>query len=232
MVPRSTVLGLLGLGVGLTFAVFSCSESTPSSSVLISVASSQTDVFETFEHQYEELHPDVDVRLNVGGSTTLINQIDEGASVDVVVVADQQAADAVTGSVVERQILNTNELVAIRFIDGPTIQTVHDLGNPELLVSACDESLPCGRLTEAVLDRIQLVIEVDSREPNVRLVRSRVAAGEVDVGFVYRSDLKNAPAEIVPLDLDLGGLANDVVVLQLTDSPIVDDLFEAIVSMT
>ena len=66
----------------------------------------------------------------------------------------------------------------------------------------------------------------------MRLVRSRVAAGEVDVGFVYRSDLNNAPAEIVPLDLDLGGLANDVVVLQLTDSPIVDELFAAIVSMT
>ena len=232
MVPRSTVFGLLGLSAGLTLAVFSCSESTPSSSVVISVASSQTDVFETFEHEYEELHPDIDVRLNIGGSTTLINQIDEGASVDLVVVADQQAADAVTGNVVERQVVDTNELVAIRFIDGPAIQTIDDLSDPKLLVSACDESLPCGRLTESVLDQMPLVIEIDSREPNVRLVRSRVAAGEVDAGFVYRSDLNNAPPEIVPLDLDLGGLANDVVVLQLTDSPIVDDLFDAIVSMT
>lgn len=232
MVPRSTVFGLLGLSAGLTLAVFSCSESTASSSVLISVASSQTDVFESFEHEYEELHPEIDVRLNVGGSTTLINQIDEGANVDVVVVADQQAADAVTGNIVERKVVTTNELVAIRFVDGPTIQTVDDLSDPELLVSACDQSLPCGRLTQAVLDRIPIVIEVDSREPNVRLVRSRVAAGEVDVGFVYRSDLNNAPVEIVPLDLDLGGLANDVVVLQLTDSTIVDELFAAIVSMT
>jgi len=226
------VFGLFGLSAGLTLAMFSCSESTPSASVVISVASSQTDVFEAIEAQYEDLHPDIDVRLNVGGSTTLINQIDEGASVDIVVVADEQAADSVTGSVVERQVLDTNELVAIRFIDGPPIGTVDDLGNPELLVSACDESLPCGRLTQAVLEQSPLVIEIDSREPNVRLVRSRVAAGEVDVGFVYRSDLDNAPAEVVPLELDLGGLANDVVALQLTDSPIVDDLFAAIVSMT
>ena len=232
MVPRSTVFGLIGLSAGLTLAVFSCSESTPSTSVLISVASSQTDVFEAFEQQYEDSHPDIDVRLNVGGSTTLINQIDEGASVDVVVVADQQAADAVTGNIVEREILSTNELVAIRFIEAPPIQTVDDLSNPELLVAACDESLPCGRLTQAVLDRIPRAIEIDSREPNVRLVRSRVAAGEVDVGFVYRSDLFDAPAEVVPLELDLGGLASDVVVLQLTDSPLVDELFTAIVSMT
>ena len=82
------------------------------------------------------------------------------------------------------------------------------LGKPDLLVAACDPEVPCGALTEEVLtdagaemgvcppsggegrvrcDAARLV--VDTHEPNVRSVLTKVMLGEVDAGLVYATDL-------------------------------------------
>ena len=97
------------------------------------------------------------------------------------------------------------------------------LGNPDLLVAACDPEVPCGALTEEVLtdagaemgvctsasggeggeragcDAARLV--VDTHEPNVRSVLTKVMLGEVDAGLVYATDLAAGGEDVFGIPL-------------------------------
>ena len=66
--------------------------------VLVSAASSLTDVFGEIEVAYEAAHPGVDVVLKLGASSTLAAQIVEGAPVDVFASADTATMSTVVAA--------------------------------------------------------------------------------------------------------------------------------------
>ena len=56
----------------------------------VSAAASLKDAFQEIAAQYKRQHPDVDVKLNTAGSGALLQQLLQGAPVDVVAFADQK----------------------------------------------------------------------------------------------------------------------------------------------
>ncbi|WP_411431319.1 molybdate ABC transporter substrate-binding protein, partial [Saccharomonospora iraqiensis] len=85
-VPRTLVAVLLAVS---TLVVAGCGGvSARDRTLTVFAAASLTGVFGELERHFENRYPDLDVRLNVGGSARLARQIVEGAPADVFASAD------------------------------------------------------------------------------------------------------------------------------------------------
>ena len=166
--------------------VAACSKSERE--LLVSAAASLGEAFADIEDEFEALHPDVDVLLNLGGSPTLANQIAEGAPVDVFASADELTVGTLDPEVLtgEPAIFATNRIQIVVTGGNPGgVTGLVSLENEDLLAGSCDFSVPCGRLTEVVLVDAGLTVDFDTFEANVTAVLSKVRDGELDVGLVY-----------------------------------------------
>ncbi len=57
------------------------------------------------------------------------------------------------------------------------------------LVGLCAEGVPCGDAARTVLAAAGVEPSVDTDEPNVRALATKIADGELDAGLVYVTDL-------------------------------------------
>jgi molybdate transport system substrate-binding protein len=161
----------------------------------VSAASSLTDVFTVIEVRFENQHPGVDVRLNLAGSSTLREQILGGAPVHVFASADPQNMEAVTELLVDpAATFATNRLVLAVPAGNPGgIGGIDDLARDDLLIGTCAPQVPCGRLAAAVIETAGVAPAIDTREPDVRSLVTKLEAGELDAGLVYLTDALRTP---------------------------------------
>jgi molybdate transport system substrate-binding protein len=141
--------------------------------------------------------------VQAGGSTQLATQIVEGAPADVFAAASESAMDIVTQT--PNAVFATNDLVLATPAGNPgEVEGLEDLARGELVVAVCDPAVPCGELTQAVLEDQGLEIAPDTEEPNVRAVLNKIVLDEVDAGPVYRSDAVAAGDSVntIPIDSD------------------------------
>lgn len=167
------------------------------STVNLFAAASLTDAFAEVEAAFEDEHPDVDVVLNLAGSSALREQILAGAPADVFVPADP--ADATGGDPVP---IATNELQLVVPAANPgDVDGLADLADPDLLVGLCAVEVPCGRLARGALEAAGVEASVDTEEPDARSLLTKVAEGELDAGLVYRTDVLAAGDAVRGIDL-------------------------------
>ena len=95
-----------------------------------------------------------------------------------------------------------NPLVVVTPSGNPAgIESLRQLASDDVLVGLCAPAVPCGSLARELLDARGVVASLDTEEPNVRALLTKVEEGELDVGIVYRSDVAdNDRVEILPLD--------------------------------
>lgn len=161
--------------------------------VLVSSAASLTDVFAAMEAAFEADHPDIDVVLNLGGSSALREQILSGAPADVFASANLANMEAVrrAGYVVgESAVFAENELAIAVPAGNPG--GVFDLGGfsePDLLIGLCAATVPCGDFARQALSRAGIEPAIDTNEPDVRALLTKLAAAELDAGIVYVTDV-------------------------------------------
>lgn len=179
-------------------------------------AASLTDVLAEVAVTYEAEHPGVDVVLNLGGSSALREQILAGAPADVFVPADPAHADATGGDPVP---IATNDLQLVVPAGNPgDVDGLDDLADPGLLVGLCAPEVPCGALALEALDAAGVEASVDTEEPDVRSLLTKVAEGELDAGLVYRTDVLAAGDAVRGIDLPPGAAARTTyVAVALTD---------------
>jgi len=164
----------------------------------VSAAASLTDAFKELAPKFEAAHPGATVRFNFAASGVLLQQIGQGAPVDVFASADQETMDrALAQKLIEpatRQDFASNSLVLIEPAkDGPNLKTLQDLGGPSVRKIAIGkvETVPVGRYTKQALEAAKLW---DPLQPkfvqgdSVRQVLDYVSRGEAEAGFVYRTD--------------------------------------------
>ena len=164
----------------------------------VSAAASLTDAFKEIGVKFEARRPGATVRFNFAASGVLIQQIAQGAPVDVFASADpetmargaeQKLIDAGT-----RRDFAANSVVLIVPAQGAVpIAALADLRSPKVQRIAIGKlaTVPVGRYTKQVLDSASLWSELEPRlvqADNVRQVLDYVARGEVEAGFVYRTD--------------------------------------------
>ncbi len=172
--------------------------------IMVSAAASLTDAFNNIAKNYEKAYPEDTVLLNYAGSGALLQQIENGAPVDIFASADQVTMDkAEAKGLIKNDTRKTfvkNTLVVVTEKNNPfKIESLDDLKKTSInrIALANPASVPVGRYTKGVLEANNLwtslapkFIETES----VRQSLAYVAQGETEAGFVYGTDaavLKN-----------------------------------------
>jgi molybdate transport system substrate-binding protein len=166
--------------------------------ITVSAAASLTEAFKELAPRFEAARPGVTVRLNFAASGALIQQIAQGAPVDVLASADQETMDrGVQQRLIDaptRRNFASNSLVLIEPAkDGVGLKTLQDLTRPTVKRIAVGKlaTVPVGRYTKQALDAAKLWTVLEPRfvqADSVRQVLDYVARAEVEAGFVYRTD--------------------------------------------
>jgi molybdate transport system substrate-binding protein len=173
--------------------------------VLVSAAASLTDAFAEIEAAFEAIHPGVDVVLNLGGSSSLRTQILEGAPVDVFASADASVMDQVLGASLVSgapRVFARNRLqIAVPAGNPAGIRGLGDFADPRLRLGLCAETVPCGGFAREALERAGVVPALDTEEPDVRALLTKIELGELDAGITYRTDVASAQDAVEGIDL-------------------------------
>lgn len=170
--------------------------SVPPRTLTVSAAGSLTEVFGELEKRFETDNPGVDVVLNLGASSTLAEQIVNGAPADVFAAASPAMMKTVTGAglaVGEQPVFTTNKLqIAVATGNPKSITGFADLNKPGVITVVCAAQVPCGSATEKVEKATGITLTPASEEPDVRSVLSKVTSGNADAGVVYVTDVMEA----------------------------------------
>lgn len=174
----------------------------------IYAAASLATAFDELATQFEQRHPQLDVRPIVyDGSSTLATQLLEGAPADVFAAADEASMAKVTdaGLADDPQLFATNTLVLATPVDDPGgVGSLADLADEGVTVVLCAPEVPCGAASQRLLAKAGVTITPASFEQNVTAVLTKVAAGEADAGLVYVTDVHGRAdvRSIVPTGAD------------------------------
>lgn len=156
-------------------------------------AASLTDGFGQIASTFEIEYPEVDVQLNLASSSSLREQILEGAPADVFASANSSNMDQVVeaGGVIGDPTVFAQNLLQIAVPAGNPagIISLADFGDPNLLIGLCAEEAPCGSFGRQVLANAGVTASVDTNEPDVRALLTKIDAGELDAGIVYVTDV-------------------------------------------
>ncbi len=190
----------------LVLAVAACSsgEETVEGEVLVSAAASLTDAFGEIETVFEEANPDVDVVLNLGPSSGLREQIIEGAPADVFASANTSNMDQVVeaGEAADPEIFVTNLLqIAVPAGNPGGVTGLADFARDELLIGLCVEEVPCGDFAREALANAGFTPIIDTNEPDVRALLTKVEAGELDAGITYVTDVTSTGGTVDGVDI-------------------------------
>jgi molybdate transport system substrate-binding protein len=171
----------------------------PSGTITISAASSLTDALPVIAAAFTKRFPKVTVKFNFAGSSTLVEQLNAGAPVDVIATASEPTmAKAVAAGTAVNPILFAKNTMAIAMPAGnpANITKLTDLTRPGVLVAVCDISIPCGTAARDLFKIANITVTPVTRELDVRMVLSKVIADEVDAGIVYVTDIQWAGSKV------------------------------------
>ena len=187
---RIVLLALLVLGWAVTAGA---------QELTLSVAVSMKEATEEMGRLFTKANPGVTLRYNFGASGDLQKQIEAGAPVDVFVSAAARQMDELEAKslvvTATRRAFARNVLVAIAPGDSAL-----DLSRPGALADAKvpriaignPKTVPVGQYAEESLRALGLWDRVRAKlvfAENVRQVLDYVNRGEVEVGFVYATDV-------------------------------------------
>ena len=173
--------------------------------VLVFAAASLTDAFGDVKTAFEKDNPDAEVQLNFGGSSALREQILAGAPADVFASANEtNMADVVDADEVEGEpeIFVTNELqIAVPAGNPGKVKGLDDFANDDLLIGLCAVEVPCGDFAREALTGVDVEPAIDTNEPDVRALLTKIGSDELDAGIVYVTDVTSAGDRVEGIDI-------------------------------
>ena len=192
-IQRATRLRALVSASVLALAALAPAARASAAEMTVSGAASLTAAFGAIAEAFGKAQPGAVVRTNFAGSSTLVQQIREGAPVDVFASADesnmQKLVDA--GDVAGAPVVFAKNRLAILVARGnpKKIAGIADLAKPGLIVSLCAPAVPAGKYAREIFARAGVAVPESSQELDVKAVVSRVVLGEADAGIVYTTDV-------------------------------------------
>jgi len=189
------MLNRLVAAVGLACAAAAAT----AADVTISAAASLNNAFRELAGAWETAHPGDKVLLNFAASDTLVQQAAKGAPVDVLATADEDSMDKAEAQKLlaagSRRVFARNSLVLIApSASMLAVRELNELRQPAVrrLATGNPASVPVGRYTREALEKAGVWAGIEDRfvfAASVRQGLDYVARGEVDVGFVYATDV-------------------------------------------
>jgi molybdate transport system substrate-binding protein len=188
-----TALALLG----------ACSPAAPSAAsskeLVVFAASSLSDTYTSLGKTFEAAHPGVLVKFSFGGSSTLVDQLKEGAPADVFASADRQNMEkATTANLISGvpSLFATNTLTLIVPTGNPAGITGLDSSLDGKKLVVCADGVPCGSATTKLAKLLGVTLKPVSEETKVTDVRAKVESGQADAGVVYVTDAKASGSKV------------------------------------
>ena len=158
----------------------------------------------------KESDPNIKVTFNFQGSSTLVDQMKEGAPADVFASADQKnmtkASDAKLVDAPKPFASNVLTLIVPKGNPGKITGLDSSLDGKKLVV--CAQGVPCGNATKQLAEKLGVTLNPVSEEQKVTDVRAKVESGEADAGLVYATDAKAAGDKVETIEV---ARANEVV---------------------
>lgn len=186
------------LRAGALFAALTLSGALHAQEIVVSAAASLTNAFQAVGQAFEKANPGAKVTFNFAASGALLAQMQQGAPVDVFASADQDTMNrAATAKLLAdgtRADFVQNTLVLIvPAAGGQSPQKLADLAGASYkrISTGTPTSVPVGRYTMQSVEQAGLTSALEGKwvyGESVRQVLNYVARGEVDAGFVYRTD--------------------------------------------
>jgi len=182
----------------LVLALAAASPALWAQEIVVSAAASLTNAFQAIGQAWEKAHPGHKATLNFAASGALLAQMQQGAPVDVFASADQPTMDKAAAAQLiapgSRADFAKNELVlVVPAKSALSPKALGDLAAADYrrIAAGTPASVPVGRYTMNVVEQAGLAAALQPRwiyGESVRQVLDYVARGEVDAGFVYRTD--------------------------------------------
>ncbi len=180
----------------LAFAFATCSAGA--AEITVCAATSLTNAFKEIGAAFEAAQRATKVSFSFAASGALLQQIAQGAPVDVFASADAETMDDAE----RRRLLRpgsradfaANALVVVVPSDATAApKALVDLAGASFrrIAIGVPASVPVGRYTRGVLEKAQLWPQIEAKTIGAQSVRQAldyVARGEVDAGFVYATD--------------------------------------------
>lgn len=160
--------------------------------VTVFAAASLTDAFDDIADAFEDEHPGVVVERNFAGSSSLREQILQGAPADVFASANRSTMEELlaTGSVGAPEDFATNRMaIAVPAGNPAGVRDLTDFARSDLLLGLCAVEVPCGESGRRVLSLASVDAAPDTEESDVRALLTKIDAGELDAGIVYATDV-------------------------------------------
>lgn len=164
--------------------------------VQLFAASSAREALSAFEAEFESAHPGVNLQIQLGASSRLRFQIDQGARADIFLSANADQVDRLSTPPKKRLPWLKNQLVLGLAKGNPAgLTALSDLSRPDLRFVRAQDAVPAGAYALQWIEQLdpliatQINANMRSLESNVRQVRAKLNLGEVDAAFLYKSDL-------------------------------------------
>src|SRR5699024_6805756 len=156
-------------------------------------------------HKLEDRNPKATITFNFAGSSTLAQQINNGAPADVFASANvdqmQTVADADHVAAQPTVFVQNKLQIAVPKGNPADIEGIEDFGNGDMKIAVCARQVPCGAATQEGFDSASVDAKTDALEKDVRAVLTKVELGEVDAGLVYVTDVASANGSVEGIDV-------------------------------
>jgi molybdate transport system substrate-binding protein len=175
-----------------------------SGTVTVFAAASLTESFTTLGRQFEAAHPGTRVKFNFGASSSLAENIDQGAPADVFASASpknmQQVLDA-DGASDSKTFARNVMQIAVPPDNPADVREVTDLAGSDVKVALCQPQVPCGAVAQQVFENVNITVKPVTQGADVKAVLTTVRLGEVDAGMVYRTDVRAAGTKVKGIEI-------------------------------
>ena len=173
--------------------------------LVVSAAASLGNAFQQVGAAYEKAHPGRKVVFNFAASGPLLAQIQHGAPVDGFASADQATMDRAAGARLLAEGTRTDFARNTLVVVVPAASAAKPAGLKDLasaqykrIAAGTAATVPAGKYAADAVTQAGLADALQARwiyGESVRQVLNYVARGEVDAGFVYRTDALIEPGK-------------------------------------
>src|SRR5690606_3547574 len=185
--------GVFGAALSLALPILASAQE-----ITVSAAASLTNAFKELGPRFEAATPGATVRFNFAASGVLLQQIRQGAPVDVFASADQATMDrgmkqSLLDAASKVDFAANSVVLVIPAQDAVPVSGLQDLHGPAVKRIAVGKptTVPAGRYAKEALDALGAWEKLEPKfvqADSVRQVLDYVSRGEVEAGFVYATD--------------------------------------------
>ncbi|MCH4825316.1 MAG: molybdate ABC transporter substrate-binding protein [Planococcus sp. (in: firmicutes)] len=184
--------------ISLALLMSGCSNTSANDEkLLVSAASSLTDVMKEMELQFHEIEPNIELTFNYGSSSKLRSQIEQGAPADLFLSASEIDMELLES----QQLIDVdsikpfaeNQLVLASLEEFPETTDFQELvlNTDEKIAIGEPDSVPLGAYSKKALENENLWDSLSNRliyAKDARQVVTYVESGNAELGIIYSSD--------------------------------------------